>query len=400
MHEPVDVYEEVVRKLKIAARTNRTVDAAQVHLINLTEIIQRAGRHWPLVRERIRAGSVEFLKGCLAEEDIIIPCGDGFLIIFGQGERTTLAARCIDIEELLTAFYTGQEGLEALQANVQKRKLEEGALDELMRLQASDAPAPEHRSFGGRQLVFAPVWSARAELIACHFCKPTLCEHGIVRTGYNPDYRAHGRHEGEIYDSLDMEILDEALAAIAHFDETGARGMVGASVHVSTLRHQRSRMTYFARLAGAPHTLTQRLIVQVAEIEVGAPPFTLADWIGMLRGHVRRVALEFHHTERSLDRLGEIGAWAAGFQLPPHRRDVSEGVLKIMRDQLATWGRATQRQQVKLCVENFRSAALLHAARDAGLEMATSDVFWPARASACDVTQAPIPSERVPAAGA
>ncbi|MGE0044442.1 MAG: hypothetical protein AB7J28_03630 [Hyphomonadaceae bacterium] len=392
MHESDAAFDEVIAKLKAAARANRTVEAAQVHVVNIAEIIAQAGRYWPNVRERIRAGSMSFLKGCVDEDDIVIPCGDGFLIVFARGEGSELARRSADMQELLTAYYTGEEGLETLRARIEPKTINQENIAELIASPPTPPPAREPaREIGQHRIAFAPVWSAQAEMVAAHFCLPSYCEQGVMRMGYDSEYRRTGRHQHMHYDALDQQILDVALNGLADMERRGARGIVGASVHISTLRRQDARIAYLSKLASADPALLARLVIRIAEIEAAAPPWTLGEWTGYLKQHVREVALELHHSERLLDRVSEAAPWAFGFHLPPHRRDAPESAVRLLKESVAHWARAAHKQKVRLFVDGVRSGEVLHAVQAAGAAFATSELFWPSRHDPAGAYAAPAP---------
>ncbi|MBL8548640.1 MAG: hypothetical protein JNJ73_01545 [Hyphomonadaceae bacterium] len=385
------VFDEVLLKLKAVAKTNRTVDAAQVQIVNLDEIIRRVGHHWPLVRDRIRAGSVDFLRGCVGPDDIIIPCGDGFLVVFAHGEAQDLKARCAEIQALLTAFYTGEEGLESLRARVEEMTLEQGALAQLMSsppAPAKAAPSPAH---GDHQIVFQPIWTAQAQFIACHFCTPTFCDMGVIRCGYDAHYARTGEHGAQSYAELDHAVLDAAADGVEGLLLRGGRGVVGFTVHAATMRHLRTRIAYLARLRALPAAVLERLVARIAEIEPNTPHSVLTEWVGQLRAHVRQVALQLHHTEPTFQRVVETGAWSIGAALPQHRRDADGAALKHLVDLVGGWGRAARGRHLKLCVEGARSEALLAAGASAGVDFFASDVFWPPRQAPADAAEAPAP---------
>ncbi|MGE0829463.1 MAG: hypothetical protein AB7O04_08945, partial [Hyphomonadaceae bacterium] len=201
------------------------------------------------------------------------------------------------------------------------------------------------------------------------------------------------------YAELDGAILAGALDALRRFEAIGARGVVGASVHASTLRHQRTRNAYFAMLGAAPHALLQRLVIKVAEVDAGAPMWTLTEWAAQLRAHVRQAAFEMHHSERGLDQLADTKAWAVGFQMPPHRPDAPEAAHRLLLSNVSHWLRMTQRQNLHLFVEQPRSLKLVSAMKQMGVDFMTSEALWPARPDPQDAYSAPLFPGSAPGSG-
>src|SRR5262245_36643687 len=127
------LFADALERLRAAVQRDRPVDAAQLHLINLQEVIRRAGPHWSLIKDKIRLGSMRFLRGCVGDEDIVIPAGDGFLIIFSDGNPGEMKERAEEMRSLLLEFYLGQEEpVRALQVTVEERKFEPRELGALI----------------------------------------------------------------------------------------------------------------------------------------------------------------------------------------------------------------------------------------------------------------------------
>jgi hypothetical protein len=370
------LFSEVIEKLRAAARADRQVDAAQVHLINLQDIIRNAGPHWQKIKDRIRAGSLTFLRGCLGDDDIVIPCGDGFLVIYAQGDNAALAERSVEMQGLLTEYYCGQEGLSALQVEVEHKQVDSNSFGDLMvsardASQASLPPEPPAPVFA-----FQPIWSPRARLIATYCATPLLGEPSNLRAGYEDIYRDEGHHERRAFLELDLQILDAALEQLTRYGGAEPRPAIGACVHASTIQNRSARTVYLESLKRVPPSLARHFFVKVAEIERGAPLVTIADWTGMLRPRVSRVLLEFHHSDPAVHAADQTGAWGAGFFLPNRYSDETdlEPVLRHLRN----WGRMLSQKRMRFFVDNLRNESLLAAAADAGAHFVTSQTHWPA----------------------
>jgi hypothetical protein len=73
--------DQMASRLKAMADARGSIEAAQVKLIGLDEIREAAGPRWPRMRERVRSGSLSILSQYTGPDDVIIPAGDGFLIM-------------------------------------------------------------------------------------------------------------------------------------------------------------------------------------------------------------------------------------------------------------------------------------------------------------------------------
>lgn len=383
LNERDRLLEQVVCKLKAAGRVAEDVQAAQVSVINMNEIMESAGCDWAHVRDRIRAGSADFLRACLEDEDTLIPCGDGFLIVFDTDDLQKIQSRCRDLQEMLTAFYAGEEGLQRLKARVDQKRFQDVDVQSIAQVEPPRR-APS-RVFGDHIIAFAPIWSVKAKLTGCYFLGPTRQQEGRVAHCYDADYHETGENTGEVYSALDMEILDIALTTLRERQRRGVKGIIGACVHISTLRNRTTRAEYLRRLAEAQDD-AEYLIVKVAEIARGVPLSTLVDLTGQIRRGVRHVGLEFHYTERTITRLNETGAWSAGFRLPP-----SASANSFYTELLSRWTQNVHREHIRLFVDGFENPRLLQEAARDGVDFASSEIFWPSVQEAGEVVPSDMP---------
>ena len=114
---------ELAGRLRSISRDDGSIDAAQVRVIGLDEIREAAGHNWTRMRERVRNGSMEILSRYTGPEDVIVPAGDGFLVILGPGAPGKNQERCNRMREALLSFYLGEEALQSLRATVTPRSL-------------------------------------------------------------------------------------------------------------------------------------------------------------------------------------------------------------------------------------------------------------------------------------
>lgn len=375
-----DLSEELVRKLKTAARSTGALAAAQVQYLNINDLAERSGRHWPAVNDRIRNGSLSYIRSCVDADDLVIPCDDGFLVFFTEGDSARHAQRAQELQSMLAAFYFGEEGLENLQVQVDPRELSGDDIRTLVNNKGSSAAAlaaEANAQESAHDIVFWPVWAAQAELIALHLCAPNYCDQGVVRHGYDKDFRLGARHSGADFAKLDLAILQNASAALARLLMRSPASVVGATVHVTTLRRRQALGDYLRALQAIPEPTRQRMVVKIAEIEPGTPTGSLTDWTSLLRQHVRHVALGFHHSERAFDRLRHVGVWSAGADLPPHGPAPSADTKRSLNTLIKDWTRAAGPIGVRLHIEGFRNMELLAAAKRYGLDFASSEMAWP-----------------------
>lgn len=392
-----DLSEELVRKLKTAARTTGALAAAQVQYLNIGALAARSGRHWPAVNERIRHGSLSYIRACVDADDLVIPCDDGFLVFFTEGDSARHAARAQELQSMLAAFYFGEEGLETLQVQVDPRRLKgddvQALVDNTRSSAAAIAAVEASTQEDAHDIVFWPVWAAKAELIALHLCAPNYCDQGVVRCGYDKGFRLSARHSDTDFVQLDLAILQSASAALAQLLLRSPASVVGATVHVTTLRRRRAFGDYLRALQSIPESTRQRMVIKIAEIEPGTPTGNLIEWTSQLRQHVRHVGLGFHHSERAFLRFLHVGAWSTGIELPSHGLVLSADTKRSLNTLIERWTRGAGPVGPRLHIEGFRSMELLVTAKRSGLDFACSEIAWPPLPQPTEIISARIPGQ-------
>jgi hypothetical protein len=375
----------VVQRLRATTGDERTFDAAQMQLINLPEIIRGAGAQWPKLKDKLRASSVGFLKGCLEDDDIVLPAGDGFLIIFARGETAELRAKAEELRGMLLEFYASDQALKDLGIKLEHRQISSQELGAMLAPPPQPSAEPSTHS-----CLFAPVWSPSAQAIASYFCFPVHRDASGPRYGYDKGFAKDGRFAQRDYCELDIGLLDVAQAALDRYGNDDAHPAIGISVHSTTLQHRTARGVYLERLAKVPLHQMKRVYIKIAEIEPGAPLINLADWAGMLRSRVRNILLEFHHSEATPPNLVELGVWGAGYQAPSSVSHEGADIAPAVR-QFRRWGESMGRQRLRFFVDNLRRPGLVRHVAEAGGQFITSDTFWPFQKWPGRVVSAPAP---------
>lgn len=373
---PVTDLMQLALQLRAISRDDGSIDAAQVRLIGLDEIRVAAGNKWPRMRERVRDGSFQILSRFVGAEDVIVPAGDGFLVILAEGAAGLNQERCRKMREALLSFYLGEEALKGLRPEVTARSLSADGFADLI----ATSLAPETSISAQDSLLRSDIAEARIFLtgqqrVVGRWICPVRHDQSGRRLAYDPEYILDGLHRREDFVDLDLAILDYAHRRAGERD--AGELAIGFTVHASTLQVRKHRELYFAALAAAPPKFKSRAIVTIAEIERGTPLMSMAEWCCSLRTVLSKVCLDLHYTDHAISSIGNTGAWAAGFHLP-----IYSGAQKGARstrtlEQIRFWSRALRNQGLRFSVNGFREPSFVEEARRAGVEIAVSDVLWP-----------------------
>jgi hypothetical protein len=373
---PVSDLMQLGLQLRAIARDDGSIDAAQVRVIGLDEIRAAAGDKWPRMRERVRSGSFQILSRFIAGQDVIVPAGDGFLVILAEGAPGANQERCRKMREALVEFYLGDEALKSLRADVTARSLTaDGFADLIASSLGGEKELSAKEGLLREDITEARVFSTRERRVVARWICPVRFEKAGRRLAYDSEFILDGAHRGHDFLPLDLAILDQAHRRAAEEEQGGLA--IGLTVHASTLQSRRSREAYFAAIVNAPSAFKNRAIITVAEIERGTPLLSISEWCCTLRTLLPRVCLDFHYTDHAIASIGSAGAWAAGFHLP-----IYSGAQKGPRalrtlEQIKFWSKALHSQGMRLAVNGFREPDFVEEARSAGVDIATSDVLWP-----------------------
>jgi hypothetical protein len=361
--------DRVAERARAAARDGGLIETAQIKLLGLDAVRDAAGARWPHMREYVREGSTKIISSRLNEDDSVIPCGDGFLVVFADASPEATQRRCAELSDALIAFYLGEDALRAVRADVSRQAASAHALASMM---TQTAPPPRRTPSEGRGGRFWPIWAVQRRAVAAHYCAPRIdAGGGTARLGYDTDFLDKQSHKCSDYLDLDLRLLDQADSAA----KNAPTAPIGVSVHVTTMRNQRARRLYLDQIA-AISLASQRMFIVIAEIEPGTPLVTLTEWVSTLRRTFPRVGLELHHSDRALNALGSAGIWAAGFHLsmPPWGTSTP---LRAELNDLDGWCRTLRRQGVQPLIHGFAEQAFLDLASCSDLAFATGEKLWP-----------------------
>jgi hypothetical protein len=369
--------DHMTTRLRAMTGGGGSIEAAQVKLIGLDEIREAAGARWPRMRERVRSGSMSILSQHTGPDDVIVPAGDGFLVILAETRAGDTQRRCQEMSDALMRFYLGEESLTALRAEVKNRALTPAGLTDLIASSISSSGAMVAKGHED-EIAFVPIIVTHEHRIGATFVAPITRDEKVRRIAHNPDFVLDGRNAGaNDFLELDVALLDAALDRIASARKNKRAEAVGVCVHATTMQTRRSREAYFQWLSQVDPDLRRSLLIMINEIERGTPLMSMTEWCMGLRSYVSRVSLNLHYADHAIASLGSTGAWAAGFHLPTFAGTQRGARASALRAQVNFWARTLRSQGMRLTVHGFQDAKFLEQASEMGVDMLTSDAHWP-----------------------
>jgi hypothetical protein len=367
---------QLALRLRSISRDDGSIDAAQVRLIGLDEIRQAAGANWPRMRARVQTGSLNILSRFTGPEDVVIPAGDGFLVILAESTPGANQDRCRKMREALLSFYLGEDALKTLKPEVNARSLSaDGFADLIATSLSADSEPSAKDTLLRNDITEARVFSTRERRVVARWFCPVRRDQTGSRLAYDCEYILDGMHHGRSFLEMDLAILDYAQRCAA--EEEGDRLAIGFTVHASTMQSRRSRERYLAALSAAPPAFKARGMITIAEIERGTPLMSIAEWCCGVRSIVNRVCVDLHYTDHAIASIGSTGAWAAGFHLPIHSGAQKGPRAARTLEQIRFWSKTLKAQGMRLAINGFQEPEFVEDARSAGVDIATSNVLWP-----------------------
>lgn len=305
----------LAERIRRLANGRNTLDVAQFQFIGMAKIRERYGVRWADKRERVGQVANDFISRRIAEDDVLIPGADGYLLVFGSsaGPLADEAARRIANE--LNAFFLGEPELEDVQIGSQHHSMSVddfaeafGAMLTGAQKTASQAlPTPEISRMG-----YTPVWNARGGALSAFFVTPL-----DTLTGAPLEWdRTNGRHA-----DMDETKLKTSEAAMQALWAKGGRAIVGVALHVSTLNSQSGMSRVVQTMAGFDRRTARYRLLRVSCIEPGYPRIYLEDIMRTMRPHAPNMALGLNWQEPELGSILKLQPTAIGFAISSHALD-------------------------------------------------------------------------------
>lgn len=374
---------EVAGKLRSAAQVDRAVEAAQVKVIGLEPLKAAAGDSWPQIRNSITAKAHAFLQNHLAPADIVIPCGDGFLVVFGSQDPAFCTRKCETLRERFEEFFLGDSTLDSLQTEIRRTALTAETFAKLQTGNDIVAPAakvevPTKLALPLFEAVFTPLWSVRDQLLLASICAPAHQAADGWRTGYGEESNSP-ISSGEAFAPFieaDLALLAARMKRVAVQRDGGKGSAVGISVHWSTLRDRIGSSRFFAALSDCKPELFRSCFLRITDIPNGTAQCRLVDVLAPFRSWPIKLWLSFHFSTDPSYIFRDITPWAVGISLPRRTFDLKPAAIVSLQRKIEKWQAAALRHNCRCIIEGVDNPQLVQAARSCGVDFLTSEHHW------------------------
>lgn len=269
--------------LKAVLAEKKKVDIGQFQLLNLDRIKEASGENWPAMKKKIFDAASHFIEKRLSIKHILVPCEEGFLIIFAE-HADNIAEEVEKITEEMISFFLGHPDLPDLQIAGDSQSASPGELAQIAK-EKSAPPAPRktpdipsaaslpplHELGPGAdntQACFRPIWDSERQAITANYCFAKVHLEGRLIDGR----RAIETRMSDIeHLTLDLVGAQSAFQAFLAFFKKKKRNTFAISVHETTLLNPESRARFLDCLDGVPEVARKSfwLRLEAADIPQG-----------------------------------------------------------------------------------------------------------------------------------
>jgi hypothetical protein len=371
---------DLVDRLRNIARNGHTIDVAQMQFVGLDQVRVAYGARWRVEQDRIQDVARIFIGKRIRHDDVLIPCDNGFVIVFGSADSAEASFAAHAIGQALNQFFLGDEATKHFKVDVAHETVPVQGFSEFMDgLQGTDPskarrgeilpePAVDAADFGIR---FQPVWDVKHEAVTTYYAEAANLQSGERIAGY--------QFEDSIFVTSRLLEIDEAMlraseAAMRSMFQAGKKAILGVSIHVSSLVKLENRARILQVISQFDPDLCKYRAVKLSGVLPGFPRLYLKDTVGFLSAHIPHVVVSMNAAEDDFSTALDCEAWGLGYTLPRGSRlaDDSNFFAKVRKDAAATHAHSK-----RFFVEGDLTARQAHQCAQSGIDFLASPLVWP-----------------------
>jgi len=371
---------DLVDRLRNIARNGQAIDVAQVQFVGLDQVRAAYGERWRVERDRIQDVARAFIAKRIHNEDVLIPCDNGFIIVFSAADSTDAALTAHSVGQSLNQFFLGDEATKHFKVDITHETVPVQGFSEFMNgLQGTDAskarcgeiqpePAVDAAGFG---LQFQPVWDVKHEAVTSYYAEATDLKSGERIAGY--------QFEENVFVTSRLLEIDEVTlraseVAMRSMFEAGKKAILGVSIHVSSLLKLENRSRILHIISQLDPELCKYRAIKLCGVVPGFPRLYLKDTVSFLSAHIPNVVVSMSAAEDDFSTALDCEAAGLGYTVPPGARLAEDPnfFAKVRKDAAAARVRSK-----RFFVEGRLTARQAHQCAQCGIDMLASPLVWP-----------------------
>jgi hypothetical protein len=399
----VDI-QTIIRVDHIAARLSAIIqertelDVAQFRFIGLDWIAEDLGQLEARRSGRLWTRAETFIQSKLKPDDVLVRNEEGFLVVFATrvGEAAHQASQDIAFE--LNARLARRDARPSPRMSASSGSVPVHGLGRVVHGQGKEAllalavlDPPELIRIDWR---FQPVWDAQREAVSSYFVVPVTKDTEERVRGYQFEDLGDLEPDFAAIDEASLLVSEHALKRLR---SEGKTAVVGVTLHIDSLRCEKSASRLMKMLAGFDLSLARDRMITVAGVEPGIPKLQLRHIIAALRIRVPHVALNAGWGESDIGALIAAGPTAIEFAYPDR---VAMALAHLaggtLMSRFTAGADAIHAHGLALRVHGVIDRLQAFAFREAGADYLASPLIW--RATAAPDGVLPWPASRLCAA--
>jgi hypothetical protein len=257
--------------IRRALAAGERIDVGQFRLLNLAAVQERAGENWPSVRKKVFTAATQFLVNRLGADDAVIPCEEGFLVLFAKAPDDP-AAVLAALNDALMTFFLGDPETRPLAVESTASRVDADDITNLAQAaKPAPAEAPALRPLPRTRATsecreneviahYRPIWDAQKQAVAFNACLPKVVIGGRALEGRRAI--STGMDKASQFE-LDACALGAAIEMILAMASRQKRIRLRVAIHASCWSDSVQRAELMAILDTLPVPLRKRLLVRI-----------------------------------------------------------------------------------------------------------------------------------------
>lgn len=372
--------------LRKALTNKNKVDIGQFHLLNLDAIKDKVGDHWPSMRAKIFEASTHFIEKRIGNDDVMVSCEEGFLIIFCENDADP-KEEIEKIGEELQRFFLGEPDMQDVKVAGEVKSVSASELAEIAtpspppaaptRPRSVSAPAkPESEdprralkaatadlpTKPGLKAHFQPVWDSARQMVIANICfSKVYVENRLIAGRRAIDTRMADIEHHE----LDMCSIRGTIDAFLFYFQKKRKVSFVQTVHWDTLSDETMRNLFIAPLNALPKQVRSAFMIRVDDLPWHDPAARTA--LDEFRDLGFTNVVEMPFGTEDLDMFGphEVGLFGSAARRPSNFE--SEGFMDHDIAALRTFVQEAKNQGAGTYLEDVRDLKSLKDGMNAGI---------------------------------
>lgn len=316
---PADILHRLEQKLHGCDHA----DLGQFQIINLDRVREGAGEQWERLKAKIFEVSAHFIEKRIADEDVLVRCHEGFLVVFDALDAAAAEERVNAISTELNLFFLGDEILRSLNIRSRATRCDTNQLRGMMSgsqptsdaagaepasssAEAEEAPAPRRvidiDFRRERSIAYRPVWDSTRQAVATQLVIPRLIEKR-TRQVFHGRATLRGRTEPRDHLELDRFTLHMAMDTFRAAFGKGRTVALCLPVGIHTLALRSTRVALFEALTAIPMDTRRYFRLMVEGITSGTPESTIRETLGICHAFSPGVIVSIEGEHPPFDRF-------------------------------------------------------------------------------------------------